>query len=485
MVQTTLSRNGYKIKKCELSQKELKSIKDDLTVNPYVVGDFGNGNEKRFSLYMESPNSLYLPRFYAFDNFGSPDKNKIDEGLDIDINFNGLLRKEQIPIIDLYKKACLEKGGGLISLKCGGGKTVLALYIISMLKKKTIVIVHKDFLMTQWRDRITEFLPNARIGKIQQNTIDIENKDIVLAMVQSLSQKEYDPNVFSSFGLAVFDECHHLGAEVFSKSMSKVASKYMLGLSATPDRKDGLRKVFEWYIGPMVYSSKSDKNIDYIETRIYEYMNDDYQYSKIDKIHTKNGPKPCMPRMINNISDCIHRNLFINDLIKTEYNIGRKILVLGDRREYLNRTEKWIKENIDPNIVGQYVGGMKPSELRDSQEKDIILGTYSMASEGMDIPKLNTIVLASPKSDVVQSVGRILREKADVRKFHPLIIDFSDIHPNLSVFSKQCDKRISFYKKNNYEIHVYKMDGSKEKLEKRKSKKKKEIHEIKECLILD
>ena len=485
MVQTTLSRNGYKIKKNELSQKELKSIKDDLTVNPYVVGDFGNGNEKRFSLYMESPNSLYLPRFYAFDNFGSPDKNKIDEGLDIDINFNGLLRKEQIPIIDLYKKACLEKGGGLISLKCGGGKTVLALYIISMLKKKTIVIVHKDFLMTQWRDRITEFLPNARIGKIQQNTIDIENKDIVLAMVQSLSQKEYDPNVFSSFGLAVFDECHHLGAEVFSKSMSKVASKYMLGLSATPDRKDGLRKVFEWYIGPMVYSSKSDKNIDYIETRIYEYMNDDYQYSKIDKIHTKNGPKPCMPRMINNISDCIHRNLFINDLIKTEYNIGRKILVLGDRREYLNRTEKWIKENIDPNIVGQYVGGMKPSELRDSQEKDIILGTYSMASEGMDIPKLNTIVLASPKSDVVQSVGRILREKADVRKFHPLIIDFSDIHPNLSVFSKQCDKRISFYKKNNYEIHVYKMDGSKEKLEKRKSKKKKEIHEIKECLILD
>ena len=485
MVQTTLSRNGYKIKKCELSQKELKSIKDDLTVNPYVVGDFGNGNEKRFSLYMESPNSLYLPRFYAHDNFGSPDKNKIDEGLDIDINFKGSLRKEQIPIIDLYKKACLEKGGGLISLKCGGGKTVLALYIISMLKKKTIVIVHKDFLMTQWRDRITEFLPNARIGKIQQNTIDIENKDIVLAMVQSLSQKEYDPNVFSSFGLAIFDECHHLGAEVFSKSMAKVASKYMLGLSATPDRKDGLRKVFEWYIGPMVYSSKSDKNIDYIETRIYEYMNDDYQYSKIDKIHTKNGPKPCMPRMINNISDCIHRNLFINDLIKTEYNIGRKILVLGDRREYLNRTEKWIRENIDPNIVGQYVGGMKPSELRDSQEKDIILGTYSMASEGMDIPKLNTIVLASPKSDVVQSVGRILREKADVRKFHPLIIDFSDIHPNLSVFSKQCDKRISFYKKNNYEIHVYKMDGSKEKLEKRKSKKKKEIHEIKECLILD
>ena len=486
MVQTTLSRNGYKIKKSELSQKELKSIKDDLTVNPYVVGDFGNGNEKRFSLYMESPNSIYIPRFYAFDNFGKPDKNKMAEGSDIDIAFNGSLRKEQLPIIDLYQKACEEKGGGLISLKCGGGKTVLALYIISLLKKKTIVVVHKDFLMTQWRDRIKQFLPEARIGKIQQNTIDIEDKDIVLAMVQSLSQKEYDQSVFSSFGLAVFDECHHLGAEVFSKSMAKVASKYMLGLSATPDRKDGLRKVFEWYIGPMVFSSKNDKNIDYIETRIYEYNNNDYQYSKIDKIHTKNGPKPCMPKMINNISDCIHRNLFINDLIKIEYEKGRKILVLGDRREYLNRTEKWIKENIGQNVAGQYVGGMKPAELRDSQEKDIILGTYSMASEGMDIPKLNTIVLASPKSDVVQSVGRILREKASVRKFHPLIIDIVDTHPNLSVFNKQCDKRIVFYKKNNYEIHMYHKDNTKTKVEKRKSRKKKEVkelHEIKECLI--
>ena len=82
---------------------------------------------------MESPNSLYIPRFYAFDKYGLPDKSKMDDGLDINIKFNGSL--SQIPIIDLYKQACLEKGGGLISLKCGGGKTVLALYIISMLKK--------------------------------------------------------------------------------------------------------------------------------------------------------------------------------------------------------------------------------------------------------------------------------------------------------------------------------------------------------------
>ena len=111
---------------------------------------------------------------------------------------------------------------------------------------------------------------------------------------------------------------------------------------------------------------------------------------------------------------------------------------------------------------------MKPKELRESQEKDILLGTFSMASEGMDIPKLNTIVLASPKSDVIQSVGRILRENADVRKFHPLVIDIKDIHPNLIMFSKQCDKRLRFYKQNNHDIHLYKIDGTKEKIEKKK-----------------
>ena len=135
MVNTTLSRNGYKIKKSELTQKELKDIKKDLTVNPFVVGDFGNGSEKRFSLYMESPNSIYIPRFYAFENYGQPTKSKMDEGQDIDIVFNGSLRKEQEPIIELYNKACLEKGGGLISLKCGGGKTVLALYYFNAKEK--------------------------------------------------------------------------------------------------------------------------------------------------------------------------------------------------------------------------------------------------------------------------------------------------------------------------------------------------------------
>ena len=187
--------------------------------------------------------------------------------------------------------------------------------------------------------------------------------------------------------------------------------------------------------------------------------------------------------MINNLCESKERFMFIINLVKEEFNKGRKILILSDRRGYLDDTKKYLNENIKKSCSGLYVGGMKPNELRDSQEKDIILGTFSMASEGMDIPKLNTIVLASPKSDVVQSVGRILREKADVRKFHPLVIDIKDTHPNMTLFSKQCDKRITYYKKSNHDIYLYKTDGSKEKIEKRKSKKVKPVYEITECLL--
>ena len=188
-----------------------------------------------------------------------------------------------------------------------------------------------------------------------------------------------------------------------------------------------------------------------------------------------------MPRMINNICSFEPRFHFINSLLQDLHKEGRKILILSDRREYLNNTMNWINEHICPS--GLYVGGMKPYELRESQEKDIILGTFSMASEGMDIPKLNTIILASPKSDVVQSVGRIMREKADKREFHPLIIDIRDSHPNLKVFEKQSDKRITFYKKQNYDIHQHNLDGSVEKIEKRKKKKKQEYFETNEYLL--
>ena len=454
---TKLTKSGYTIVKSEYSTKQIKEIKDELFVKPFTFNKNAN-KDNGFQVYMESPKKLYLPRFYGLKNFGQPDLDKIIDGESVEnLDFQGDLRSEQKPIEEIYLKNAYERGGGIISIRCGGGKTVLALHISSVLKKKTIVVVHKDFLMTQWRDRIIEFLPNAKIGKIQQDTVDIEGKDIVLAMVQSLSMKEYDEGVFDSFGLAIFDECHHLGAEVFSKCMAKVASKYMLGLSATPKRKDGLSKVFEWYIGDIVYLQEK-KNEDYAEVQLIDCNFNDDKYNKEELNFRKEA---CMPKMINNICEYLPRTNLIIELTLKYRKEGRNILILTDRRGHL----ELIYKMLEGMSRGFYVGGMKPDQLRDSQEKDIILATFSMASEGMDIPKLDTVILGSPKSDVEQSVGRVFRKKACDREFHPLIVDLQD---NFSIFQKQCDKRLALYKKMNFTIF-----HNGEEIKKRKNKEKK------------
>ena len=137
-----------------------------------------------------------------------------------------------------------KKGSGLLALHTGFGKTVL-LNIISRINQKTLIIVHKEFLLRQWIERIEQFLPDARVGRIQAKTIDTEDKDIVICMLQSLSMKDYPKDMFKEYGLSIYDECHHLSAEVFSRAFFKVVTKYGLGLSATIKRKDGLTKSFK------------------------------------------------------------------------------------------------------------------------------------------------------------------------------------------------------------------------------------------------
>ena len=132
-------------------------------------------------------------------------------------------------IVKKYMKEIGEQGGSIINLKTGGGKTVLALYIISLLKKKTIILVHKSFLMDQWQDRILEFLPNVKITKVQGTKSDWSG-DIVIAMIQTVLNREIPEDITNELGFLVADECHHLlcnNCEVIIKIKSKISSRFI------------------------------------------------------------------------------------------------------------------------------------------------------------------------------------------------------------------------------------------------------------------
>ena len=449
-----LGKRGYSIFKNNFSTNDILKIRADLSVKPFINNNY-IADSKPFPVYSESKNKLYIPRYYGINNLGIPNVFKINNGIKININFSKNLKKKQEPIVEAYINSLNENfGGGIISVPCGYGKTVIALYIAAKLNLKTLVVVHKEFLLNQWRERIEEFIPDARIGRLQGKIKKIQDKDIVIGMLQSISMIEYDESLFEDFGLVIYDECHHLGAEVFSKALLKTSCKYTLGLSATPKRNDGLSKVFQWYLGNIVFQIKKrdDNNVN---VKLIEYNNSDNDYSK-EILNYMN--KPNSASMINNICYFLPRTQLIVNQIFKYLDDGRKILVLSDRKEHL-KTIKSLLEKNNKYTSGYYLGGMKPKDLEETETKDTILGTFAMASEGFDCREpLDTIVLTSPKSNIEQAVGRILRQEEKDRKKIPLIIDIID---NFSMFKKQGEKRVKFYKKNKYNIELYNTNDEK------------------------
>jgi superfamily II DNA or RNA helicase len=161
-----------------------------------------------------------------------------------------------------------------------------------------------------------------------------------------------------------------------------------------------------------------------------------------------NGKKN-VPQMITAICSYKPRNdLIIQELKEVMKDPHRRVLILSDRRNHLKELEKRIKE-AHIGSIGYYVGGMKEEELKESESKHVILATFAMASEGMDLPHLNTLILASPVSAIEQPIGRIQRQKPHERKCIPYTIDIWDQH---SIFRGQGKKRCEFYLKNNYTV---------------------------------
>tara|TARA_B100001094_G_scaffold296342_1_gene318475 strand:+ start:2512 stop:3900 length:1389 start_codon:yes stop_codon:yes gene_type:complete len=451
------TNHGYVVKKTDLNPKQIHKLVKDLTVQPVSEGNFSFAQNEFFKIYRESEKTFRIPRHYGQQHFGIP-RLKISDGVTIDIPFTGTLKEEtkQPQACAATIKALQSIGGGVLNLSAGFGKTTCALYVVSQMKVKTLIVVHKEFLMNQWRERIQQFLPSAKIGLIRQDKIDVAGKDIVLSMLQSLAMKEYDPIIFEGFGLTIIDETHHICSRVFSQALLNNSTKYMLGLSATPERKDGLTKVLYWFLGEICFTAMRENQTN-VNVEVIPFMCDEYLIDPPTNV----AGNVSTPIVISNLCEIETRNEVIMNKIKEKLPEGRKIIILSDRRKHCEYLFERCKAELSEYSSGLYMGGMKQDQLTESEKCDAIFATFSQAHEGLDIPALDTCILASPKTDVNQATGRILRETVG-KKNDPCIIDIWDRY---SVLNGQYKKRLAFYKKSGFHVPQTKKANKKKDVE--------------------
>jgi superfamily II DNA or RNA helicase len=266
------------------------------------------------------------------------------------------------------------------------------------------------------------------------------NGDLVITSitnVNNLNEKVYDIEVqdnhnFICSGGPIVHNCHHVAAKSFSNLFYKVQTKYMVGLSATPERKDGLSKTIYWFLGPQIITIKRETGKPSIQFVFNDTRGYNEEYNRLGKVNN--------PAMITNLTKRDERNQLIINTIKRL--MTRKILVLSDRREHCEHLLTMLQQlNIS---AGLYLGGMATNLREASVNCQVIIGTYQASGEGFDVPELDTLILATPKSDVEQAVGRILRQK---NKNEPIVIDIVD---SFSIFKGQYFKRRKFYKQSEF-----------------------------------
>ena len=459
-----ITKRGIVVLKKDFTEEKLNEIRKNLEIKPQENPDYNFTGEGPtiIKVYQENAKKIYVPRMWGQEYFEKISDNRVPEGDDINVEMDIELRDYQKIASTICIGTLKDRGGGVLSLPCGRGKTIVALYIASQLAKKTLIVVHKDFLIQQWCDHLRERFDGVKVGFIKGNKFEVEGRDFVIATIQSLSMKTFPLNAFDTFGLVILDEAHLVPCRVFSKALQKINSKYMLGLTATPRRKDGLFKILKMYIGDIMYREKAQK-LHEVVVRRYFLTTTDPEYC--EELTRFVAGRMIVNRvdMIKNIVTYIPRTRFIASLIRDKLDGGfKKVLVLSERIAHLNDIEELFKKDFNERswTTGFYTGKVKKSLLPEMEKRNVIFGTYSMASVGMDIPDLDVLIMASPMSDIEQAVGRVLRKKTDYDK------EVIDIIDSFSIFISQMKKRFTFFKKKKYDVYDYNYGGDGKVVEK-------------------
>ena len=393
-------------------------------------------------LYKEKDGKVLVPRNYTLPTGYEPEEY-IDEtivGIDVRYESRIIPREEQVEAI----QALVENENGILEAGAGRGKTVMCLEAIARVGKPALILVHKEFLLHQWKDRAEEFL-GEEVGIIQGTRCDYKDKKIVIGMIQSLANPDkYPDEMFKYFGIVVTDEVHRVGSRIWSEVIQLFPARRRWGLTATIKRADGMERVFMAHIGNVLHTIKGEN----LQPEIY-CIGTQAEVNMQSLVNRWSG-QINVPKLLTALSEDDERTVLILKNLAQALKGGRQVLVLSDRVEHLKGMKKYVDTHSDFSTM-LYIG-VTPQEERDKAgEYDVIFGTMSLAKEGLDIPSLDTLFFATPTgSDITvqQAVGRIVREHEG--KKQPIVIDFVD--SKIGICNGLYAKRKKVYNRLRYPV---------------------------------
>ncbi len=391
-----------------------------------------NGNTPKHLRFYEKTDNLIAPRGFIRQLIGMASKYDIPYQIEdqrrilpeIGFTFQGKLRPfQKQAVTDI-----LSREFGTLSAATGSGKTVMALYIIAERKQPALIVVHTKVLLNQWIDRIVSFMgiPKGEIGIIGAGKKTI-GKQITVALVQSLYKcaDEVSPYI----GHIVIDECHRTPSRTFTEAVTAFDCRYMLGLSATPWRRDKLSKLIYWHIGDIVHEVDKFELIEngdilqadvvIRETNFTTCLDPSNEYSK----------------MLSELTQDLERNRLIASDVTTESRDGGGIcLVLSDRKAHCVAIQQVLLD--DYNVSSALLTGDVPARQRqdivarlNKGQIKVLVASGSLLGEGFDCKQLSTLFLATPirfDGRVIQYLGRVLRPAKGKAK--PKVYDYIDSH---------------------------------------------------------